>query len=430
MPFTANRDFKAAPRMLVSAQGMHYRSHDGREILDGVAGLWCVNAGHGREEIVEAIARQAREMDYAPPFQMGHPVQFEAADLLAKIAPGDLTKIFFTNSGSESVDTALKIALAYHRARGEGTRTMFIGRERGYHGVGFGGISVGGMVANRKVFRGGMLPNVDHLPHTYSAEHQAFSRGQPEWGAHLADDLERLVQLHDASNIAAVIVEPMAGSTGVLVPPKGYLDKLRAICSKYGILLIFDEVISGYGRLGTPFAAQRFKVTPDIMTTAKAVNNAAVPLGAVFVREGIYDAVVNGAPSGAVEFFHGYTYSGHPLAMAAAVAAQNIYARDGLLTRVAREGLDAYWEEAMHGLRDAPHVKDIRNLGLVAGIELHSRPEAAGKRAFETFLKCYELGVLVRYTGDTIALSPPLIIKRGQIDQIADTLRRALSSVQ
>ncbi|WP_288127986.1 aspartate aminotransferase family protein [Thiomonas sp.] len=430
MPFTANRDFKAAPRMLVSAQGMHYRSHDGREILDGVAGLWCVNAGHGREEIVEAIARQAREMDYAPPFQMGHPVQFEAADLLAKIAPGDLTKIFFTNSGSESVDTALKIALAYHRARGEGTRTMFIGRERGYHGVGFGGISVGGMVANRKVFRGGMLPNVDHLPHTYSAEHQAFSRGQPEWGAHLADDLERLVQLHDASNIAAVIVEPMAGSTGVLVPPKGYLDKLRAICSKYGILLIFDEVISGYGRLGTPFAAQRFKVTPDIMTTAKAVNNAAVPLGAVFVREGIYDAVVNGAPSGAVEFFHGYTYSGHPLAMAAAVAAQNIYARDGLLTRVAREGLDAYWEEAMHGLRDAPHVKDIRNLGLVAGIELHSRPEAAGKRAFETFLKCYELGVLVRYTGDTIALSPPLIIKRGQIDQIADALRRALSSVQ
>ncbi len=430
MPFTANRDFKAAPRMLVSAQGMHYRSHDGREILDGVAGLWCVNAGHGREEIVEAIARQAREMDYAPPFQMGHPVQFEAADLLAKIAPGDLTKIFFTNSGSESVDTALKIALAYHRARGEGTRTMFIGRERGYHGVGFGGISVGGMVANRKVFRGGMLPNVDHLPHTYSAEHQAFSRGQPEWGAHLADDLERLVQLHDASNIAAVIVEPMAGSTGVLVPPKGYLDKLRAICSKYGILLIFDEVISGYGRLGTPFAAQRFKVTPDIMTTAKAVNNAAVPLGAVFVREGIYDAVVNGAPSGAVEFFHGYTYSGHPLAMAAAVAAQNIYARDGLLTRVAREGMDAYWEEAMHGLRDAPHVKDIRNLGLVAGIELHSRPEAAGKRAFETFLKCYELGVLVRYTGDTIALSPPLIIKRGQIDQIADTLRRALSSVQ
>ncbi|OIQ81882.1 beta-alanine--pyruvate aminotransferase [mine drainage metagenome] len=430
MPFTANRDFKTAPRMLVSAQGMHYRSHDGREILDGVAGLWCVNAGHGREEIVEAIARQAREMDYAPPFQMGHPVQFEAADLLAKIAPGDLTKIFFTNSGSESVDTALKIALAYHRARGEGTRTMFIGRERGYHGVGFGGISVGGMVANRKVFRGGMLPNVDHLPHTYSAEHQAFSRGQPEWGAHLADDLERLVQLHDASNIAAVIVEPMAGSTGVLVPPKGYLDKLRAICSKYGILLIFDEVISGYGRLGTPFAAQRFKVTPDIMTTAKAVNNAAVPLGAVFVREGIYDTVVNGAPSGAVEFFHGYTYSGHPLAVAAAVAAQNIYARDGLLTRVAREGLDTDWEEAMHGLRDAPHVKDIRNLGLVAGIELHSRPEAVGKRAFETFLKCYELGVLVRYTGDTIALSPPLIIERGQIDQIADTLRRALSSVQ
>ena len=426
MPFTANRQFKAAPRMLVSARGMYYRSHDGREILDGVAGLWCVNAGHGREEISEAIAQQAREMDYAPPFQMGHPAQFEAAALLAAIAPADLTKVFFTNSGSESVDTALKIALAYHRARGEGTRTMFIGRERGYHGVGFGGISVGGMVANRKVFRGGLLPNVDHLPHTYAPEHQAFSRGQPTWGAHLADDLERIVQLHDASNIAAVIVEPLAGSTGVLAPPVGYLEKLRAICSKHGILLIFDVVITGYGRLGTPFAAQYFKVTPDIITSAKAVNNAAVPLGAVFVREGIYDAVVNSAAEGAVEFFHGYTYSGHPLAAAAAVAAQKLYASEGLLTRVQREGLGTYWEEAVHGLRDAPHVKDIRNLGLVAGIELHSHPDAVGKRAFETFLHCYELGLLVRYTGDTIALSPPLIIEPSQIDQIVSTLHRAL----
>lgn len=429
MPFTANRQFKAAPRMLVGARGMHYRSHDGREILDGVAGLWCVNAGHGREEITAAIARQAAEMDYAPPFQMGHPVQFEAADLLAKIAPADLTKVFFTNSGSESVDTALKIALAYHRARGEGTRTLFIGRERGYHGVGFGGISVGGMVANRKVFRGGLLPNVDHLPHTYAPEHQAFSRGQPAWGAHLADDLERIVQLHDASNIAAVIVEPLAGSTGVLAPPKGYLEKLRAICSKHGILLIFDEVITGYGRLGTPFAAQFFNVTPDIITSAKAVNNATVPLGAVFVREGIYDAVVNGAAEGAVEFFHGYTYSGHPLATAAAVAAQKLYASEGLLTRVQREGLDMYWENAVHDLRDAPHVKDIRNLGLVAGIELHPHADGAGKRALQTFLKCFELGVLVRYTGETIALSPPLIIERGQIDQLIDSLRRALRTL-
>lgn len=429
MPFTANRQFKAAPRLLVGAKGMHYRSHDGRQILDGVAGLWCVNAGHGREEITQAIMQQAQEMDYAPPFQMGHPVQFEAARLLAEIAPEDLTKVFFTNSGSESVDTALKIALAYHRARGEGTRTLFIGRERGYHGVGFGGISVGGMLGNRKVFRGNLLPNVDHLPHTHALEHQAFSRGQPAWGAHLADELERLVQLHDPSNIAAVIVEPMAGSTGVLVPPKGYLEKLRALCSKYGILLIFDEVITGYGRLGTPFAAQYFQVTPDIMTTAKAINNAAVPMGAVFSRESIFDAVTSSAEPGAVEFFHGYTYSGHPLAAAAAVAAQKLYARDGLLTRVRREGLDTYWQEAMHSLRDAPHVRDIRNLGLVAGIELNSRPNAAGKRAFDVFAKCFEFGVLVRYTGETIALSPPLIIERGQVDQLVETLRRALLAV-
>jgi beta-alanine--pyruvate transaminase len=429
MPFTANRQFKAAPRLLVGAQGMYYRTHDGRQILDGTAGLWCVNAGHGRPEISQAIARQAQEMDYAPPFQMGHPIQFEAANLLADIAPGDLKKVFFTNSGSESVDSALKIALAYHRARGEGTRTLFIGRERGYHGVGFGGISVGGIVANRKVFRGSLLPNVDHLPHTYAPEHQSFSRAQPEWGAHLADDLERLVALHDASNIAAVIVEPVAGSTGVLVPPKGYLDRLRAICDKYGILLIFDEVITGYGRLGTPFAAQYFKVTPDIITTAKAVNNAAVPLGAVFVRNGIYDTVVSGAPDGAVEFFHGYTYSGHPLAMAAAVATQQIYQRDKLLTRVQDEGIGHYWQEALHSLRDARHVKDLRNIGLIGGIELESRPGAVGKRAFETFVGCYERGILVRYTGETLALSPPLIIERGQIDQLMSTIRDTLRAV-
>jgi len=430
MPFTANRQFKAAPRLLVSAQGMYYRTHDGRQVLDGTAGLWCVNAGHSRPEISAAIARQAQEMDYAPPFQMGHPVQFEAANLLADIAPNDLKKVFFTNSGSESVDSALKIALAYHRARGDGTRTLFIGRERGYHGVGFGGISVGGMVANRRVFRGSLLPNVDHLPHTYSAEHQAFTRGEPAWGAHLADDLERIVALHDASNIAAVIVEPVAGSTGVLVPPKGYLERLRSICDKYGILLIFDEVITGYGRLGTPFAAQYFHVTPDIITTAKAVNNAAVPLGAVFVRNGIYDTVVNGSPDGAVEFFHGYTYSGHPLAMAAAVATQQIYKRDKLLTRVLDDGIGQYWQEALHALSDARHVKDLRNIGLIGGIELEPRAGAMGKRAFEAFVGCYTRGVLVRYTGDTIALSPPLIIERGQIDQIMSTIRDVLRTIE
>ncbi|OZB76416.1 MAG: aspartate aminotransferase family protein [Thiomonas sp. 14-64-326] len=429
MPFTANRQFKAAPRLLVSAQGMYYRSHDGRQILDGTSGLWCVNAGHGRPEISAAIAHQAQEMDYAPPFQMGHPVQFEAANLLAEIAPADLKKVFFTNSGSESVDSALKIALAYHRARGDGTRTLFIGRERGYHGVGFGGISVGGMLANRKTFRGSLLPNVDHLPHTYAPDHQAFSRGVPEWGGHLADELERIVALHDASNIAAVIVEPVAGSTGVLVPPKGYLERLRAICDKYGILLIFDEVITGYGRLGTPFAAQYFKVTPDIITTAKAVNNAAVPLGAVFVRNGIYDTVVNGSPDGTVEFFHGYTYSGHPLAMAAAVAAQKIYKRDQLLTRVQDDGIAHYWQEALHALRDVRHVKDLRNIGLIGAIELESRPAGVGKRAFEAFVGCYARGLLVRYTGDTLALSPPLIIERGQIDQIMSTLRDVLRTI-
>lgn len=429
MPFTANRQFKSAPRLLVGAQGMYYRTHDGRLVLDGTAGLWCVNAGHGRAEISAAIARQAQEMDYAPPFQMGHPLQFEAASLLADIAPGDLKKVFFTNSGSESVDSALKIALAYHRARGDGTRTLFIGRERGYHGVGFGGISVGGMVANRKVFRGSLLPNVDHLPHTYSAQHQSFSRGEPQWGAHLADDLERLVALHDASNIAAVIVEPVAGSTGVLVPPKGYLQRLRSLCDKHGILLIFDEVITAYGRLGTPFAAQYFEVTPDIITTAKAVNNAAVPMGAVFVRNDIYDTIVNAAPEGTVEFFHGYTYSGHPLAMAAVVATQQIYRREHLLTRVRDEGIAAYWEQALHALRDARHVQDLRNIGLIGGIELQSRPSAFGKRAHEAFIGCYERGVLVRYTGDTIALSPPLIIERSQIDQIMSTIREVLHTI-
>lgn len=426
MPFTANRAFKSAPRLLVAAEGMHYRSDDGRSILDGTAGLWCVNAGHAREPITRAIQEQAARMDYAPSFQMGHPVEFEAAEALARIAPGRLKRVFFTNSGSESVDTALKIALAYHRARGQGQRNVFIGRERGYHGVGFGGISVGGIPGNRKVFHGALLPHVDHLPHTHDPEHQGFSRGQPAWGAHLADELERLVQLHDASNIAAVIVEPVAGSTGVLVPPQGYLQRLRALCDKHGLLLVFDEVITGYGRLGAPFAAQALGVLPDMIVSAKAVNNGTVPLGAVFVRDDLADTVLEAAADGAIELAHGYTYSGHPLAAAATLATQRLYADEGLLERVRRDGIDSYWEQALHELRDSPHVRDIRNIGLMGAVELHPRPEGAGQRGHEVFTRCFELGALVRCTADTIALSPPLIIERAHIDQLTDTLRRAL----
>jgi beta-alanine--pyruvate transaminase len=426
MPFTANRHYKAAPRLFVGAEGMHYTTHDGRRVLDGVAGLWCVNAGHAREQITEAVHQQLKDMPYAPPFQMGHPAQFEAANLLTAITPEPLKHAFFTCSGSEAVDTSLKIALAYHRARGQGTRTMFIGRERGYHGVGFGGISVGGMVANRKAFKGATLPNVDHLPHTFNLEQQAFSKGQPSWGAHLADELERIVALHDASNIAAVIVEPLAGSTGVLVPPQGYLQKLREICTKHEILLIFDEVISGFGRMGEPFAAQHFGVVPDLMCVAKAINNATVPMGAVFASRNIYHTVTGTAADGAIEFFHGYTYSGHPLACAAAIATQKIYADEGLLTRVKRESLDKLFEERIHALKGAPFVRDIRNCGLVGAVELEPIAGSPGKRAFDVFLKCYERGVFVRFTGDTIAMSPPLIISPSQIDELISGLEGVL----
>jgi beta-alanine--pyruvate transaminase len=424
MPFTANRQFKDAPRLLARAAGMHYWTDDGRQILDGVAGLWCVNAGHCREEISAAVSRQISTMDYAPPFQMGHPPAFELANTLVRLLPGDLDHVFFTNSGSEAVDTALKIALAYHRVRGEGTRTRLIGRERGYHGVGFGGISVGGMVMNRKFF-GAMLPGVDHLSHTHDLTHNAFSRSEPEWGAHLADDLERLVALHDASTIAAVIVEPVAGSTGVLIPPRGYLKRLREICDRHGILLIFDEVITGFGRLGTPFAAQRFDVQPDLITTAKGLTNGAVPMGAVFVRKPIYDAFMSG-PANTIELFHGYTYSAHPVACAAGLAAQEIYARDGLLTRATELG--PYWEDALHALGGLPHVIDIRNLGLVAGIELEPIPGKPGVRAFDVFLQAFERGVLIRTSGDTIAMSPPLIIERAQIDQLVGTVADVLKA--
>ncbi|MGD1977093.1 MAG: aspartate aminotransferase family protein [Gammaproteobacteria bacterium] len=425
MPFTANRQFKAAPRLLSRAEGMHYYTPEGHEVLDGTAGLWCVNAGHGRREISEAVARQIQEMEYAPLFNMGHPVAFQFASRLSAMAPQGLKKVFFTNSGSESVDTALKIAIAYHRVRGEGARQRLIGREKGYHGVGFGGISVGGMVNNRKFF-GAMLPGVDHLRHTLDLEHNAFSRGLPEWGAHLADDLQRIVELHDASTIAAVIVEPVAGSAGVILPPVGYLRRLREICDRHGILLIFDEVITGFGRLGQAFAADYFDVLPDIITTAKGLTNGSIPMGAVFVRDEIYDAFMNG-PEHVIELFHGYTYSGHPVACAAGLAAMDIYEQEDLFNRAAE--MAPYWEEAVHSLHGLPNVIDIRNLGLVAGIELASREGAPGARAFDAHVKCFEKGVLVRFTGDIIALSPPLIIEKQHIDTLFGTLGDVLRSL-
>jgi beta-alanine--pyruvate transaminase len=423
MPFTANRQFKANPRLLERAQGMYYWTADGREILDGVAGLWCVNAGHGRREITEAVTKQLSTMEYAPAFQMGHPIAFELATRLAKIAPPGLDRIFFTNSGSESVDTALKIAIAYHRARGAGQRTRFIGREKGYHGVGFGGMSVGGMVNNRKIFGSSMLPGVDHLPHTLNTEHNGFSRGLPQWGAHLAEELERLIALHDASTIAAVIVEPIAGSAGVVLPPIGYLERLREICAKHDILLIFDEVITGFGRVGKPFASQAFDVTPDLMTTAKGLTNGAIPMGAVFAHRKIYDALMQG-PENAIELFHGYTYSAHPVACAAALATLEVYIKEGLLTRAA--SLASEWESAVHSLRGLPHVRAVRNYGLIGAVELEPRTGKPGARAFDVFLKCFERGVMVRQTGDTIAMSPPLIIESKQIARIVETLAVAV----
>ena len=424
MPFTANRQFKAAPRLLVEAKGMYYKTSDGRRLLDGFAGLWCCNAGHCREPITAAIAKQAATMDYAPAFNMGHPLSFELAARIAKLAPGNLDHVFFCNSGSEAVDTALKIALGFHRVQGRGERIRFIGRERGYHGVGFGGISVGGIPANRKMF-GTMLQGVDHLPHTHNLEKNAFSRGQPEWGSHLADDLERLVALHDASTIAAVIVEPMAGSTGVLIPPKGYLQRLREITAKHGILLIFDEVITAFGRMGANFAADVYGVRPDMITFAKGVTSGTVPMGGVLVSSDIYKAFMSG-PAG-IEIFHGYTYSAHPLACAAGIATLDLYAAEGLFDRAAR--MAPRLEDAMHSLKGTRHVIDIRNHGLVGAVELAPRPGAPGARAFDAFLKCYEKGVLVRQTGDIIAIAPALIVEEAQVDQIVSTLRDVLASL-
>ena len=422
MPFTANRQFKQAPRMLVKAEGMHYTADDGRQVLDGTAGLWCVNAGHSRPKIVEAVRRQVGELDYAPPFQMGHPKAFELANKVAEILPPSHKHVFFVNSGSEGVDTALKIAIAYHRVKGEGARQRLIGRERGYHGVGFGGISVGGMVNNRKTF-GAMLTGVDHLRHTHDLARNAFTKGQPEHGVELAEDLERLVTLHDASTIAAVIVEPMAGSTGVLLPPKGYLQRLREICDKYGILLIFDEVISGFGRLGSPFAVNKFGVIPDLMVVAKGLTNGTIPMGAVFASDKVHDAFMTG-PEGAIELFHGYTYSGHPVAAAAGVATLDLYREERLFERA--NEMAPHWEETMHSMRGLPHVIDVRNMGLVAGIELSSIPGKVGARAYDVFVRAFRKGLLIRTTADIIALSPPLIIEKAQVSEIANKLSEAI----
>ncbi|HVY21368.1 MAG TPA: aspartate aminotransferase family protein [Bauldia sp.] len=425
MPFTANRQFKSAPRIMVAADGMYYRTADGRRVLDGTAGLWCCNAGHARPKIVEAIAKQVQELDYAPAFQMGHPKIFELASRLVTYMPPGIDHVFFTNSGSESVETALKIALAYQRAIGQGTRTRFIGRERGYHGVNFGGMSVGGLGGNRKQF-GQLLPGVAHIRHTHDLARNAFTKGQPVNGVEFADDLERTLIVNDASTVAAVIVEPVAGSAGVLVPPKGYLEKLRAICDKHGILLIFDEVITGFGRLGTPFAVDYFGVVPDMVVTAKGLTNGVVPMGAVFVKSDIYKALMD-APENTIELFHGYTYSGNAVASAAALGTLDTYEEEGLLTRGAE--LAKYWEDGLHSLKGLPHVIDIRNLGLIGAIELDPAPGKPTQRAFNTYLKAFEQGVLIRTTGDIIALSPPLIIQKSEIDTIFETLRGILKSL-
>ncbi len=427
MPFTPNRAFKKNPRLISRAKDVHYYTPDGRPVLDATAGLWCCNAGHARQPIVEAIQKQAAELDYAPAFQFSHPKAFALANRLGMLAPADLDHVFFANSGSEAVDSALKIALAYWNVQGKGSKTRLIGRERGYHGVGFGGISVGGIVNNRKFF-GGLLTGVDHLPHTYNRAEQAFTRGEPEWGGHLADSLEAIVALHDASTIAAVIVEPMAGSTGVLPPPKGYLKKLREICDKHGILLVFDEVITAFGRLGFATAAERYGVIPDMITFAKGVTSGTVPMGGVIVRKHVYDAFMNG-PEHMIELFHGYTYSAHPIAVAAGLATLDVYKEDGLFER-ARE-LEDEWADAAMSLKGKPHVADIRTIGLVAAIDLESRPGAVGARADEAMDKGYhDYDMMIRVTGDTIALSPPLMITREQIAGLFDGLGRLLGELK
>src|SRR3984957_11404604 len=427
LPFTPNRAFKRAPRLIARAKGMHYFTPDGRAVLDGLAGLWCTNAGHNRDPIVAAIQRQAAELDYAAAFHSAHARSFELASRIAALAPGDLNRVFFCNSGSEAVDTALKIALAYHNVRGDGARTRLIGRERGYHGVGFGGISVGGIVNNRKFF-GSLLTGVAHLPHTYNRDTQAFTKGEPEWGAHLADDLERIAALHDPSTIAAVIVEPMAGSTGVLPAPKGYLPRLRAICDKYGILLIFDEVITGFGRLGYAFAAERYGVVPDMITFAQGVTSGTVPMGGAIVRAPVYNAFMQG-PEHVIELFHGYTYSAHPLACAAGLATLDLYREEKLFERA--RALEPKFADAAMSLRNLPGVLDIRTVGLVAGIDLASKPDGFGKRAYVAMEKAFhEQGILIRVTGDTIALTPPLIISQDEVGELFAKVGKVIEAVR
>ena len=425
LPMTPNRQFKSRPRIFVAAEGMYYFTDDGRRILDGMAGLWCVNAGHGQKRIVEAIQTQAAKLDFVSSFQMSHPAAFELAGRLAEIAPEGLDHVFFTNSGSESVDTALKIARGYHRARGESSRIRFISRAKAYHGMGWGGLSVSGIVRHRRDF-GPLLPEVDHLPHTHDPDRAAFSRGQPQWGVHLADELTKLLQLHDPSTIAAVIVEPVTGSGGVLPPPVGYLEKLRATCAQHGILLIFDEVITGFGRVGAAFAANAFGVTPDIITCAKGMTNAAAPMGGVIVSSKVHDALMQG-PDNTIELFHGYTYSAHPLACAAGLAALDVYQDLGLFERAHR--IAPLWQDTAHALKDAPHVIDIRNIGLLAAIDLKSRDGAPGTRGAECANHCYEAGILIRNSGDTLLISPPLIITEAQIDEIFAAIRRALLTI-
>jgi beta-alanine--pyruvate transaminase len=425
MPFTDNRRFRAKPRLVVSAKDMYYTTDEGRQVLDGLATLWCVNAGHGRPRIVEAIRRQAGELDFASSFGLGHPLPFRLAERIAGLAPAGMGRVFFTNSGSEAIDTALKIAIGYHRLRGEGTRTRFIGRERSYHGVNLGGTSIGGVGANRKAYSGALLPGVDHLRHTHDPK-RAFTRGCAPAGAELADELEeRIVPLHDASNIAAVIVDPVAASGGVLVPPQGYLQRLREICTRHGILLVFDEVITGWGRLGSAFAAQRFGVTPDLITFAKGITSGAVPLGGVIVKNAIFETFMSAQASG-MEFFHGYTYSGHPLACAAALAALETYEEEGLFEK---PELAQYFEDGVHSLKGKPHVVDCRNLGLIGAVELAARPGAAGARAYEAFEKCWDKGVFVRPVGDALAFCPPLIAQQKHLDQLFGTVAEVLQTV-
>ena len=424
MPFTNNRDFKANPRLLVSAEGMYYKDVDGNSVLDGTAGLWCVPCGHAQPRITQAVSEMVGQLDFAPTFQMGHPAAFDLAEQLMDYTGHKFGHVFYTNSGSEAVDTALKIALAYHKARGEGGRTRLIGRERGYHGVGFGGLSVGGIGPNRKHF-GPLLPGVDHLPHTHNLLKNAFSRGEPDFGVELADELERLVTLHDASTIAAVIIEPVSGSTGVLVPPKGYLKRLREICTKHGILLIFDEVITGFGRLTTPFAADYFDVEPDMMTTAKGLTNGVIPMGAVFSKRFIHDAFME-APAG-IELFHGYTYSGHPVACAAALATLEVFKEQQILDHA--RAIQPYWEDAVHALKGLPHVIDLRTIGLVAGIELEPIAGKPGARAYRALKKAFADGILIRTTGDIIALSPPLVLEKQHIDELFGKLATVLKNL-